>query len=269
MPDTGNDAHMSIIDVDSRIAYDLWNCHQKPDGTWHTNAAIAYPVDGDGVFSPSDIFGIRNDESVHFYGPCRASGIPALAGLVLRDELEAGRILHKLALASPVNGLQRHVCPPAIWSDGWLPGGIPEGACLQLDVTFEPDSLALSREAHVIVKALQTYGAVLVDNAASVTLYGEYAPPGAYAGLVEDALAAIPLERFRVLDTRANLRPGGSQPVYHHEMAFLFYEYLRTHGTNALNALAILEPWRTNKNYQHIKNPPPKTKKQPQEATVA
>ncbi|MDR1283407.1 MAG: hypothetical protein LBK99_21695 [Opitutaceae bacterium] len=249
MPDAESDAHMTIIDVDERIAYDLWNCHRKTDGAWHTNAAIAYPVDGDGMFSPSDIPGIRNDESVHFYGPCRASGIPALAGLVLRAELESGCIHHKLALASPVNGLQRHVCPPAIWTDGWLPGGIPEGACLQLDPALDLDSLPLTHEARVIARALQTHGAVLVDNAGSVTLYGEYAPPGAYAGLVEDALVSIPVGRFRVLDTRANLRSGGSHPVYHHEMAPLFYEYLGTHGDAALDALAGLESWRADRSY--------------------
>lgn len=241
-PDTENDAHLTVIDLDARLAYDLWNCHRSPDGTWHTNAAIAYPIYGDGIFHPSDISGIRNDESVHFYGPCRASGVPALAGLIMRDELEAGRIGHKLALASPVNGLQRYVCPPAIWTDGWLPGGIPEGACLQLDPTLDLGALSLTREAHIVATALQTYGAVIVDNAGSVTLYGEYASPDAYPeGFTETALSKLPLNRFRVLDTRPHLGVGGSHPIFHHEMAPLFYDYLKTHG---VSCLASAERWR-------------------------
>ncbi len=242
MPDSENDAHMTIIDTDARIAYDLWNCHRKADGSWYTNAAMAYPINGDGQFSPSDIAGIRNDESVHFYGPCRASGVPALAGLIMRAELEAGHIGHKLALASPVNGLQRHVCPPAIWTDGWLPGGIPEGACIQLDPTLDLDSLpcALS-PVRTIAKALQTYGAVLVDNAGAVTLYGERAAPEAYPDLTEDALAGIPLNRFRVLDTTAHSRTGGSHPIYHHEMAPFFYEHIKRYG---VAPLAETETWR-------------------------
>lgn len=246
MPDGQLDAHLTVVEVDEGRVYDLWNCHRDPDGTWRSNAAIAYDLHGEGLFSADDIAGIRNDESVHFYGPCRASGVPALAGLIMREEVEAGIIGHKLALACPVAGLQRRVCPPAIWTDGWMPGGVPEGCCLQLDPSLDLDRLPLSREARVVARALQTHGAVLVDNAGSVTLYGEWLPRAdgekSWAGLLgEGDLTGLPLERFRVLDTSGQLREGGSHPVFHHEMAPLFYAHLKKHGTGVLSSV---EPWR-------------------------
>lgn len=264
-PDSQMDAHMTVIDEGKGRVYDLWNCHRKEDGSWWTNAAIAYDLHGSGVFEAADIEGIGADESVHFYGPCRASGVPALAGLIMRREVEQGWIGHKLALACPVAGLQRYVSPPAVWTDGWLPGGVPEGCCLQLDPALDITALGLSAPARVVARALQEYGAVLVDNAGSVTLYGEFLPPqdgtdgaggeggadgaggegGSWAGLLgENDLRAIPIERFRVVDTAGSQHEGGSHPVFHHEMAPLFYQYLREHGADALDAL---EPWRCNR----------------------
>jgi len=243
-PDAKQDAHMTIIDLDARRVYDLWQCRREADGTWHTNAAIAYELDGSGVFRPEDIEGIANDESIHFYGPCRASGVPLLGGLILRDEIEAGRIDHKLAFACPVPGLQRHVCPPAVWTDGWLPGGVPEGCTLQLDPALDLDAFSLTPAARAIARALQIYGATLVDYAGGVTLYGESLEPHpdrTWQGLLgEDDLFPIGLEHYRILET-GPLRELGSHPVYHQGMARLFYEHIETRGADALNAM---EPWR-------------------------
>jgi hypothetical protein len=239
IPDSQADAHMTVIDESDRRAYDLWQCRREADGTWHTNAAIAYDLGGPGVFTPEDIAGIRNDESIHFYGPCRASGVPALAGLIMLDEIRAGRINHKLAFACPVPGLQRYVYPPATWTDGWLPGGVPEGSIIQLDPALNVAAFKLSPAATIIARALQEYGAALVDFGGSVTLYGELSE--SWRGvLAEDDLFPIPLEHFRVLET-GPLRVGGSHPIYHQGMSRLFYEYIERHGTQQLEAL---EPWR-------------------------
>lgn len=244
VPDAKQDAHMTIVDVEARRAYDLWQCRREADGTWHTNAAIAYDLDGPGVFRPEDLDGIANDESVHFYGPCRASGVPLLGGLIMRDEIEAGRIAHKLAFACPVPGLQRHVYPPATWTDGWLPGGVPEGCVLQLDPTLDLGRFGLSGAALVVAKALQEFGATLVDYAGGVTLYGESLEPHAGASwsgvLGEDDLFGLGWEHFRILET-GPLREQGSHPVFHQGMSRLFYEHVEKHGADALIAM---EPWR-------------------------
>lgn len=244
VPDVKQDAHMTIIDTDARRAYDLWQCRREADGTWHTNAAIAYDLDGSGVFGADDIAGIANDESVHFYGPCRASGVPLLAGLIMRDEIAAGRIAHRLAFACPVPGLQRHVYPPATWTDGWLPGGLPEGCVLQLDPALDLGRFGLDSAARTVARALQEYGAVLSDYAGGVTLYGESLEPhpgASWEGVLgEEALFGIGWEHYRILET-GPLCEQGSHPVYHQGMSRLFYEHIEKHGADALIAM---EPWR-------------------------
>jgi hypothetical protein len=243
IPDVEEDAHMIVVDVEARLAYDFWQCRREPDGSYSTNSAIVYDLDGSGVFAPEDIAGIRNDESVHFYGPCRASGVPALAGLIMRGEMESGHIKHKLAFACGVAGLQRYI-PPAIWTDGWLPGGLPEGCILQLNPELDVASLNLCPAAAIIARALQEYGAILVDNAGSVTLYGELLDPHpgrTWRGVLEeDDLFPIDWRHFRVLET-GSPREGGSHPIYHHSMSAHYYDYIRRHGTQSLNKV---EPWR-------------------------
>ncbi|MFA6285931.1 MAG: hypothetical protein WC661_01000 [Opitutaceae bacterium] len=244
VPDAKQDAHMSIIDVSARRAYDLWQCRREPDGSWRTNAAIAYDLDGSGLFTPADLPRIHNDESVHFHGPCRASGVPLLGGLIMRDEIAAGRIAHKLAFACPVPGLQRRVYPPAVWTDGWLPGGVPEGCILQLDPALDLNAFNLTPAALVVARALQEYGATLVDYAGGVTLYGESLEPhpgATWRGVLgEDDLGGIGFGHYRILET-GPLTEGGSHPVFHQGMSRLFYDYIEKNGAECLFPL---EPWR-------------------------
>jgi hypothetical protein len=237
VPDPRHDAHMIVIDEDEARVYDFWQCRREADGTWHTNAAIAYDLRGSGVFKPEDLDGIENDESVHFYGPCRASGVPALAGLIMEDEIRSGRIDHKLAFACPVPGLQQRVYPPAVWTDGWLPGGLPEGCILQLDPGLDLAAFHLSPAAQTIARALQEYGAALVDYAGGVTLSGELLDPHpgrSWDGqLGEWDLEKIPFQFYRILET-GPLEHTGSHPVYHQGMSRLFYEYLEKNGEAAI-----------------------------------
>jgi hypothetical protein len=243
-PDGEQDAHLSIVDPVARRAYDLWQCRRESDGTWHTNAAIAYDLDGTGVFTREDIPLIRPDESVHFYGPCRASGVPAIAGLIMEEEIRQGRIAHKLAFACPVPGLQRYVAPPAAWTDGWHPEGLPEGCTLRLDPRLDLTAFSLSPAETIVARALQEYGAVLVDYAGGVTLYGELLEPHpgrSWNGVLEEnSLAGIPFDHFHVVET-GPLQTGGSHPVYHQGISRRYYDYIEKNGTAGLDAL---EPWR-------------------------
>ncbi|WFB36877.1 hypothetical protein P3T73_03760 [Kiritimatiellota bacterium B12222] len=237
VPDPCHDAHMVVVDPSSNRAFDFWQCRQEVDGSWHSNSAISYELDGPGIFEPSDLDGIENDESVHLYGPCRASGVPALAGLIMEDEIRGGRIAHRLAFACPVPALQERVFPPAAWTDGWLPGGVPEGCILQLDPALDLESLSLSPAAKIVARALQEFGAVLVDYAGSVTLSGELLTPHpgrSWDGLLgEWDLGELPLSHFRILDT-GPMEHTGSHPVYHQGMSALFYGYLEKHGESVI-----------------------------------
>lgn len=146
---------------------------------------------------------IRDGESIHYFGPGRASGVPIIAGLIMEWELRAGHIDHRLAFCSPCSALGCFIHPPAIWTDGPWSGGIPEGAVVQLDPALNLDRFSLSPGARVVARALQEYGAVNTDTGGTNALYGEglWAHPGrSWDGLLAaDGLMAIPLQHYRVL----------------------------------------------------------------------
>ncbi len=206
-PDGQTDAHLAILDEERRVAWDMWAAHRTSGGDWEACTGISYSLDGTGVFDPAD-FPIRNGESIHLYGPGRATGVPIIAGLILHDEILAGRIEHKLVFACKNSGLLAHYFPPAIWTDGGVPGGLPAGVILQLDPTLDLDALELTPGARVVARALQEYGAALVDYADGFTLYGEglWSDPRGRSWqdtLGEDALFGIDWSHFRYVDPAA------------------------------------------------------------------
>lgn len=193
-PEVNADAHLCIVDLERRLEWDFcWMA--KRDGQWIAGQGIMFDLDGDGV-------------PPNYVGSARASGFPLTAGLIFRDEIEAGVINHPLVFAYNPAG-SAHVYPPASTSDGpravnehhW---GIPEGALVQLDPQLDLDSLKLDRPARIIAQALQTYGMYLCDGAGGLVLYAENFPfvePSPWDGLLSfDTPLQIPLDRMHVLD---------------------------------------------------------------------
>jgi hypothetical protein len=172
MPDAQEDAHLALVSAGENRVWEMWAARRRADGAWECCAGMSYPLDGSGVFDPAR-FAIRNGESIHLHGPTRASGVPAIAGLIRHDDIRAGRIAHKLAFASKVSGLLAHHFPPATWTDGGAPGGLPAGLVFRLDPALDLSRFDLSPAARVVARALQEYGAVQVDYAGGFTLYGE------------------------------------------------------------------------------------------------
>ena len=171
MPDPEEDAHFAVVDWKAMRAWDTWGFRVRPDGTFESNTGMTYALDGEGVFRTSD-FAVKDGESIHFHGPSRAAGVPAIAGLILHDEVLAGEIRHKLACAIRFPALQEFVWPAA-WTDGPVPDGIPEGAVIQLDPALDLSRFDLLPGERVVARALQRYGMVIVDYADGSTLYGE------------------------------------------------------------------------------------------------
>ncbi|MDA3799690.1 MAG: hypothetical protein PF692_11490 [Kiritimatiellae bacterium] len=214
-PDGEWDAHMSIIDIDSEEVYDFYAVRYEKNGEISVRCAIKYDLYGSGVF---DDLGFSFDEgsSVHDYGPCRAPGVPAIGGLVYFDEIEAGCIEHKLAMFSDRNAKQQYVWP-AIWADGTIIDGIPEGAVLQLDPNLDLEPFNLSPAAKTIAIALQKYGAVNVDAAGGTGVYVEnlnYFDNKSWSGKIDTGweLEKLGLEHFR-FPKLPPLQNGGRLPV--------------------------------------------------------
>jgi hypothetical protein len=201
IPSREGDAHLAFVDYERRLAWDMWAAQWRADGELESFTGMAYSLDGPGVFDPA-LFPAKDGESIHCYGPSRHAGVPAIAGLIMYEELRQGRIDHKLSFASCVNAFKEFVYP-AIWGDGKLPGGIPEGAVLQLDPALDLDRFALSPAARTIARALQDYGMVDVDWGKGAAIYAEGLwgqPDRSWAGLLNGPdLVAIPFAHYRLL----------------------------------------------------------------------
>lgn len=201
--DAQEDAHLAIVDPVTRTAWDMWGAQKRADGTWASCTGTRYSLDGRGVFDPAD-FPAQNGESIHPHGPSRATGVPAIAGLILHKEILAGRIAHKLLFACRSSGLLAHYFPPTIWTDGGTPGGPPAGIVLRLDPSLDIESVPLCPAAKIVARALQEFGAVLVDFAGGFTLGGEGLwndPAGrTWHGLLEeDSLFPLGFDHFQFL----------------------------------------------------------------------
>jgi hypothetical protein len=201
--DPEDDAHIALVDWDSGWIWDMWAARRLEDGNWEAYTGMKYRSDGSGVFDRAD-FAAHNGESIHPYGPSRAAGVPELAGLIMHDEILAGRIEHKLSFATQAAGLQRFVHPPACWTDGGWLKGLPEGAVLQLDPNLDLRPFNLSPHALIVARALQEYGAVCVDVGGGHPLYAEglYGDPKkrTWDGLLDgNDLIEIKMPHYRVL----------------------------------------------------------------------
>lgn len=170
-PDPKSDSHLAVVDWERNRVWDMWALSRNPDGTWKSATGMVYAANGPGVFTTEEI-GVKDGESVHFHGPSRAAGVPAVAGLIMYDEVAAGEIRHKIAAASRFCAYKEFVFPAA-WTDGFTEGGIPEGTVIQLDPKLDLSQFELTREERIVCVALQRYGMVLVDIAQGQPIYAE------------------------------------------------------------------------------------------------
>lgn len=217
IPDPEEDAHFAVVDWQKKIAWDMWGFRFRPDGTYESNTGMKYSLAGDGVFKTEDL-NIINGESVHFHGPSRASGVPAIAGLIMYDEIKQGRIAHKLAAATRFAAFQEFVYPAA-WADGYTPGGIPEGAVIQLDPELDLTQFELTAGELIVAKALQEYGAVFVDVAQGTPLYAEGLwghPEKSWDGILREwdaGICTIPIDHYRILKVGTTIKKGDSRSL--------------------------------------------------------
>jgi hypothetical protein len=217
MPDPEEDAHFAIVDWQKKIAWDMWGFRIRPDGVLESNTGMKYSLLGDGIFRTTE-YDILNGESVHFHGPSRASGVPAIAGLIMYDEVMSGKINHKLAIATRFAAFQEFVYP-ASWTDGYTPGGIPEGSVIQLDPELDLNPFDLTSGEVIVAKALQEFGAVVVDVAQGTPLYAEglWAHPNkSWQGILREwdaGICTISIKNYRVLKVGKTINKGDARSL--------------------------------------------------------
>lgn len=209
LPDPADDAHIAVIDRENGRAWDMWRARKREDGSWESSTGMVYDLNGSGIWATED-FPIKDGESIHFYGPSRAAGVPVIAGLILEAELRAGRIEHKLSMASSPR--VQHFAWPAAWADGGTMDGPIEGTVMQLDPQLDLDAFPLTPAARCIARAMQEYGAVMVDGAGGNVIYTEQLgvhPGRSWAGVLDpDDLRCIPLTHYRWLKPDRIIKAG-------------------------------------------------------------
>ena len=215
VPDSEKDAHFAAVDWNRMLAWDMWGLKKLEDGTWESKTGMLTRLDGDGVFDGTQL-GYLDKESVHFHGHSRASGVPAFAGLIMYDEVMAGKIEHKLSCAIRYAAYRAYVYP-ASWTDGFVNGGIPEGAVIRLDPKLNLAIYNLTKEELIIAKALQEYGVVIVDVAQGQPIYAEGLwgdPNKSWEGKLREwdgGISDIPFKHYQVMKVENVINKGDTR----------------------------------------------------------
>lgn len=155
----GSDGHVTIISPDGVTAYDAYKLKKHSNTSYSAALVVITDLRSDGLTS-----GVR------------AAGVPAVAGLIRAHELEAAKIPHALAVAIPGGMLKRGQVWPANRQDtntSSYKGSVPMGSLLAIPGSVDLSSMGLSREGMALAKALQNYGAYVVDRSGMVSLYCE------------------------------------------------------------------------------------------------
>ena len=215
MPDPENDAHFTVVDWNRMLAWDMWGLKKLENGSWESKTGMMFRLDGDGTFDGFEL-GYVNGESVHFHGPSRAPGVPAFAGLIMYDEVMSGKISHKLSCATRYASYQEFVYP-ASWTDGYIDGGIPEGAVIRLDPKLNLAPFNLTKEEMVVAKAMQEYGIVIVDIAQGQPIYAEGLwghPDKSWEGKLrgwDGGINSIPYKHYQIMKVENVINKGDSR----------------------------------------------------------
>jgi hypothetical protein len=150
-PSADSDGQLAVLDDSTGCEYDFSSAVKHVDGTWTAYGEATFTASGHGVHAP---------------WAARASSDALGAGLIRPSEVQAGVIAHALAISMPMTAASFRW--PATTSDGHTTGGLPMGTRLQLSPTF--DISVLPADQRVIAKALQTYGAYVVDTSSAIAL---------------------------------------------------------------------------------------------------
>ena len=188
-PPHGSDGHIVVHQRSTGDEWGLWQARRLPSGAWEATNGYHYDTDWSGV--PPTGFGSRG------------SGVPYLAGLVRRHEIERGLVDHVIAFAYPSPSCA--FVWPATKSDGkgQVDVNLPEGSRLQLDPTLDREDFqrwGLDRTGRIIARALQDYGMVVVDVSGRPKIYLEAQHSAMWPlGVDAQTVAGIPLSAFRVV----------------------------------------------------------------------
>lgn len=183
----GRDAHMVVLDPDGRHAHEFWHLERDArDGRLKAAAYARVPLDGEGVWISGD--GVeRSTGKPHNpafetcgWGATRAYGGSSLGGLLVDADFAGDEgPQHAIALALPQTVLGypadgKSVPFPASKDDGrshGYTGVILMGTRFAIPPEVDVKALGLQGHALKLARALQRYGAYVVDQAGRPVFY--------------------------------------------------------------------------------------------------
>jgi hypothetical protein len=148
-PSSKGDRHVLVIDRDNCVLWEIFAAYPQPDGSWKAGSGAVFDLTCNCL---------RPDG----WTSADAAGLPIFPGLVRYEEVASGEIKHAIRFTA------QRTRNSAVWparhaasrlTDASLP---PLGQRFRLKATFSLSGF--SREAQVILRALQTYGMILADN---------------------------------------------------------------------------------------------------------
>ncbi len=157
VPASGTDGHADIVDTATGLVHSFWQL-RKIDGNWRATQYAWTALNGRGWPDPA-----------HNHQGARAAGVPTMAGLIRKHELDDGDVMFRHVLAMTLDGsaLRRGYVFPATAEDDNARqnyrGEIPMGSLMMLPSSF--DIAALSTPSlRKLAQTLKVYGAAVVDQ---------------------------------------------------------------------------------------------------------
>jgi hypothetical protein len=199
-PAPGADAHLHVVAPDGLTAHEFYFFERTPTGA----TAVYYVI--------SDLKGPGIGE-----GGTRAYGGSAIGGLIRSWEIETGRIGHALAIALVGAQLKQGPVWPATEEDSSAPstytGTIPIGSLIAIPRTVDVGAMPLTREGMILARALQDYGAYVVDQAFALTLYAEPDVPANAMDAMRKDFQRIRRDLRIVANNGPDAVGGGGEPI--------------------------------------------------------
>ena len=144
----GSDRHMLMWDTEACRLYELFNA-RKTASAWRAGSGATWDLNSNAL-RPNG------------WTSADAAGLPILPGLVRREEVMAGAILHAIRFTAP-RTRSSHIYPArhhaGSGSCGCLP---PMGMRVRLKKYF--DVSGFTPRMQVILRAMKRYGMILADN---------------------------------------------------------------------------------------------------------
>jgi hypothetical protein len=201
-PAAGTDRHLHVIDPTGHYV----------DENWH--AGGTFPSLTTGYHVRTDLYGPGVGQ-----GGVRAYGGSAIGGLIRTWELQQGTIGHALAIAITNSQLKRGPVWPATTEDGdaasTYAGQVPMGTLAAIPSSVNVDTLGLTPTGLAMARALQRYGAYVVDRTSGcVCFFAEPSAAGTQAAtdLRRDAAKLRPYLRV-VANNGLFSVGGGGTPI--------------------------------------------------------